>query len=137
MTRGSSTNRITIGLADRIQSTEPGTGRRTKQIQIDRDHDKPLFLQIVEEVERLVAQGHIPDGHRMPPTRELARQLGVNRNTVVAAYHELDLRGRTTAHTGRGTFVRADAASGRAGIPWDDILGQAAHRRALNATLDL
>lgn len=102
------------------------------QIQIDRDDDKPLFLQIVEEVERLVAQGHVPDGHRMPPTRELARQLGVNRNTVVAAYHELDLRGRTTAHTGRGTFVRAGTASGRAGIPWDELLG-----RTLNATLDL
>lgn len=107
------------------------------QIRIDRDNDKPLFLQIVEEVERLVTQGHIPDGHRMPPTRELARQLGVNRNTVVAAYHELDERGRTTAHTGRGTFVRTDTLSDHAGIRWEETLGHAAQRRALHATLDL
>jgi GntR family transcriptional regulator/MocR family aminotransferase len=106
-------------------------------IRIDRDDDRPLFLQIAEEVERLVSEGQVRDGHRMPPTRELARRLGVNRNTVVAAYQELESRGRTTAHTGRGTFLRALPGSGTPTIPWEENLGRAVDRRALSNTLDL
>jgi GntR family transcriptional regulator/MocR family aminotransferase len=106
-------------------------------IRIDRDSDRPLFLQIVEEVERLASEGQVGDGHRMPPTRELARRLGVNRNTVVAAYQELESRGRTTAHTGRGTFLRSSPSSGGPGIPWEETLGRAVDRRTLTNTLDL
>ncbi len=107
------------------------------QIQIDRDSGRPLFLQIVEAVERLVAEGRVSEGHRMPPSRELARDLGVNRNTVVAAYNELESRGRTTAHTGRGTFLRVGSQRGVGAVAWEEILGRTADRQALRNTLDL
>ena len=50
-------------------------------------------------------KGRLKAGDRLPPTRSLARRLGVNRNTVVAAYDALATEGVVSSHTGRGTFL--------------------------------
>ena len=42
---------------------------------------------------------------KLPATRELARELGVNRTTVALAYEELVAGGWARAHVGQGTFV--------------------------------
>lgn len=53
------------------------------------------------------------DGERLPPTRELAGQLGLNRTTIAAAYAVLEEAGLITGQVGRGSFVayRGAAAS--------------------------
>lgn len=74
-------------------------------IPLDRDRAIPLARQIEAYVERLMREGHLLPGMKLPATRELARSLGVNRATVTVAYDELVAAGWARAHVGQGTFV--------------------------------
>jgi GntR family transcriptional regulator/MocR family aminotransferase len=76
-------------------------------LQIDFDSGVPVYRQIAEGVRSAALDGRLRDGHRLPPTRDLARDLGVNRNTVVAAYEMLAGEGLVRSHTGKGTFLVA------------------------------
>ena len=108
-------------------------------ISIDRSDGKPIFLQIADEVMRLLDDGQLREGLRLPPSRDLARTLAVNRNTVVSAYQELISRGRANAHTGRGTFLQSRPRPEPAGgaLSWGAHLGRAADARSLADSLDL
>ncbi|MBI5543674.1 MAG: PLP-dependent aminotransferase family protein [Deltaproteobacteria bacterium] len=75
------------------------------QLRIDRASATPLFQQIAGNLREQIASGLMPEGHRLPPERTLARELGVNRSTVLAAYAELKADGLVDAHVGRGTVV--------------------------------
>ncbi|MFC0215510.1 PLP-dependent aminotransferase family protein [Paenibacillus chartarius] len=66
---------------------------------------KPGYHQIVHYFERKIVSGELPPGNRLPPERELALQLAVNRSTVSAAYEELRARGLITSVQGSGTRV--------------------------------
>src|SRR5262245_33415557 len=83
------------------------------RIPLDRSADRsgrlPLARQIQLHLERLIAQGLLAPGVKLPATRELARDLGVNRTTVALAYDALLAGGWARAHVGQGTFV-ADRA---------------------------
>jgi len=74
-------------------------------LKIELDSDVPVYRQIVDGVRAAALEGQIEPGHRLPPTRDLARKLGVNRNTVVAAYETLAEEGWVRSHTGKGTFL--------------------------------
>jgi DNA-binding transcriptional MocR family regulator len=74
-------------------------------LQIRLESDVPVYRQIADGVRSALIDGRLQAGHRLPPTRDLARQLGVNRNTVVAAYDLLASWGLVRSHTGRGTFL--------------------------------
>src|SRR4051812_7619125 len=77
-------------------------------VDIDATSDTPVFLQIADGVSRAVVAGRLHAGDALPGTREFAAQLGVNRNTVVAAYDELRSQGFTTSSPARATIVAAD-----------------------------
>jgi DNA-binding transcriptional MocR family regulator len=99
------------------------------------DRDKPVALarQIQAHLERLIREGHLGDGVKLPATRELSKSLGVNRATVALAYEELVAAGHARAHVGQGTFVvsaspapRAIEPRGRAPINWAGLLSRSA-----------
>ncbi len=77
------------------------------------DRDKPVALprQIQAHLERLIHERLLAPGMKLPATRELARELGVNRATVAQAYEELIAAGWARAHVGQGTFVVAPRGS--------------------------
>lgn len=79
------------------------------KIPLDRSPERarrtPLARQIQVHLERLISQGLLRPGVKLPATRELARELGVNRTTVATAYEELVAAGWARAHVGQGTFV--------------------------------
>jgi GntR family transcriptional regulator/MocR family aminotransferase len=77
----------------------------TLHVPLDRDKGTPLARQIQAHLERLIREGHLVDGIKLPATRELAKSLGVNRATVALAYEELVAAGHARAHVGQGTFV--------------------------------
>ncbi|WP_079032042.1 aminotransferase class I/II-fold pyridoxal phosphate-dependent enzyme [Streptomyces specialis] len=66
---------------------------------------------IAASVEQGVAAGELPPGAPLPPLRELAARLGVNPNTVAAAYRVLRERGVIETAGRRGSRVRARPAS--------------------------
>ena len=64
---------------------------------------------VAEETEKAlifrIESGQHPVGSRLPPVRELARQFGVNKNTVSRVYRSLALRGYVHTVAGKGVFV--------------------------------
>ena len=81
---------------------------------LDRDRRVPLARQIQAHLERLIHERRLAPGAKLPATRELARDLGVNRATVALAYEELIAAGLAHAHVGQGTFVVSRAGSASA-----------------------
>ncbi|MER6915828.1 aminotransferase class I/II-fold pyridoxal phosphate-dependent enzyme [Streptomyces sp. NPDC000594] len=67
--------------------------------------------EIAAEVERAVGSGELAPGQALPPMRELAATLGVNPNTVAAAYRTLRERGVIETAGRRGSRVRQRPAS--------------------------
>jgi 2-aminoadipate transaminase len=81
------------------------------QPELDSTSEVPLYRQLGGYVQRLIQGGNLEAGDRLPPTRELAGQLGLNRTTVSAAYEWLESEGLIQGAVGRGSFVLAQATS--------------------------
>ncbi len=71
------------------------------------DGNGPLYRQAYRALRRLILDGALPPGSRLPATRDLAGESGLSRNTVVAAYRQLVEEGYAEARTGAGTSVAA------------------------------
>jgi DNA-binding transcriptional MocR family regulator len=90
---------------------------------IDISAATPVYRQITEGIQSALRDGRLVAGQQLPPTRDLAKQLAVNRNTVIAAYDLLVELGVATGHTGRGTFLvgpRGSGTAARGGASSDD-----------------
>lgn len=72
---------------------------------IDRNSDIPAYRQIYQQIRHQIAAGSIPAGALIPKIRDLAVSLGVARNTVEAAYHQLSLEGYAHGKRGIGYVV--------------------------------
>ncbi|HET6739467.1 MAG TPA: PLP-dependent aminotransferase family protein [Kribbella sp.] len=72
---------------------------------IDRGSGVPLHLQLAEQFRAAVVDGRLQAGHRLPSTRDLARELAVSRSVTQAAYDQLHAEGWIEGRTGAGTFV--------------------------------
>ncbi|MGE5484864.1 MAG: GntR family transcriptional regulator [Ignavibacteriales bacterium] len=88
-----------------IDQKEKSTMDYTSSINIDRKDGAPLYLQVKRQIEQKIRLGTWPKGTRLPTERDLSRELGLSRNTVSAAYRELEAEGVISSRQGRGTFV--------------------------------
>ncbi|MDQ6661165.1 MAG: PLP-dependent aminotransferase family protein, partial [Chloroflexota bacterium] len=75
-------------------------------IQLEREHGIPLYQQICQKLREAILSGQLAEGTRLPTERALAKELGVNRTTVMNAYNQLASEGLIEGHVGRGTLVR-------------------------------
>jgi GntR family transcriptional regulator len=75
------------------------------QLHIDPTDGVPIYIQVVNQVKRLVASGRLEAGEEIPPIRVLAQQLVVNPNTIARAYLELERAGLVTKRQGLGTYI--------------------------------
>ncbi len=66
---------------------------------------EPLYSIIASQAEVRIRSGQWAPGTRLPPERDLCRELAVSRATLRQALAELEERGLITRHQGRGTFV--------------------------------
>src|SRR5271155_4696011 len=85
----------------------------------------PLYRQVYEQIRSLIDSGQLADGFRLPATRELAGQLGLNRTTISSAYELLEHDGLITGHVGRGSFVAGSAKRSQhiqPGLNWSTLL---------------
>jgi DNA-binding transcriptional MocR family regulator len=73
--------------------------------QIEKGHG-PKYLAIAEALLADVQSGRLKPGHRLPPQRLLAKELGVDLTTVTRAFNEARRMGLIEANTGRGSYVR-------------------------------
>lgn len=103
---------------------------------------EPLYRQLFDAIAGRIERGAFAPGHRLPPTRSLAGQLGTHRNTIVRAYRALEDAGFVVSTVGRGTFVRdvpgrRGAAQGArppqaGGIAWGSLFSEASGAEALS-----
>jgi GntR family transcriptional regulator len=80
-------------------------------ITIDEADRRPVYRQIAEEIKTLIARGELEEGVALPPVRQIASDLGVNLNTIAAAYRELQKEGLVRVRHGAGAFVAARQVS--------------------------
>ncbi|MEV4708231.1 PLP-dependent aminotransferase family protein [Actinoplanes sp. NPDC049316] len=72
---------------------------------INLDGSGEKTVRVYRALREAIADGRLPEGHRLPATRVLAADLGVARNSVATAYERLVAEGYLVARTGAGTFV--------------------------------
>jgi GntR family transcriptional regulator / MocR family aminotransferase len=75
-------------------------------VELDRDlAHHPYYLQILEQIRSSILAGELAAGSQLPPSRQLAIELGIARRTVTIAYEELCAQGYCLSRVGRGTVV--------------------------------
>ena len=72
------------------------------------DSDRPIYTQILEEIQLRVVTGQYKPGTKIPSVRELAAQAGVNPNTMQKALAELEREGLVMAQRTSGRVVTED-----------------------------
>jgi DNA-binding transcriptional regulator YhcF (GntR family) len=100
-------------------------------IRIDRAGDVPVGVQLAWALRGAIESGVLRTGDRLPPLRELAVEVGVNANTLRAAYAKLEAEGLIETRHGSGTYVTG--ARGRRDL---STLVHAASRAARDAGVD-
>lgn len=75
------------------------------RIPLDRQSATPLYQQITDYLRQGILSGSLAPDTRLPASRQLARDLGVNRITVETAYDELEADGLVFSKVGSGTYI--------------------------------
>lgn len=71
----------------------------------ERVSSQRIYQQIVDQITRMVQEGTLRPGDRLPPERQLAEEFGVSRSAVREALSALRMLGLVEARVGEGTFV--------------------------------
>ena len=66
---------------------------------------RPMYLQLIEQVQQRIAVSDWPAGHELPSIRALAAETRVSVITIKRAYSELERAGLIVTRQGRGSFV--------------------------------
>lgn len=72
---------------------------------VELDGQGPRYAQLIRALKAAILDARLPAGARLPATRTLARELGMSRNTVLAAYEQLQAEGFLLGRVGSGSFV--------------------------------
>ena len=76
-------------------------------ISINYREPRPIYVQIMEEMQKLIVSGAIAPDEKMPSVRELASGLAINPNTIQRSYRELEAQGYIYSVAGKGSFAAA------------------------------
>lgn len=74
------------------------------------DKNRPIYLQLVEELQSRIVSGAYPPGAKIDSVRDLAVEAAVNPNTMQRALAELEQSGLLRSERTSGRFVTEDRA---------------------------
>lgn len=74
-------------------------------LQLDYKSSESLYIQIKENIKKLILTNSLKENEMLPSVRSLASNLAINVNTVQRAYKELELEGFIYSIQGKGNFV--------------------------------
>lgn len=72
-------------------------------------NDRPIYLQLMEQLKIMIISGTYPPGSKLPSVRELAAKAAVNPNTMQKALSELEREGLVFTNRTSGRFITEDA----------------------------
>ena len=75
-------------------------------IELEAVRKERRYEQVAEQIQKLIAQGTLKPGDRLPPERELATRFGVARSSIRDAVRTLEVMGILEPRQGAGTVVR-------------------------------
>ncbi len=78
---------------------------------VDKQNKMPYYLQLKDLIRYHISTGTLQQNQQLPTVHGLAKQLGVNFETVRKAYKELEREGLVSSERGRGTFVSGAGVS--------------------------
>ncbi|GAA4547097.1 GntR family transcriptional regulator [Amycolatopsis samaneae] len=81
------------------------------EFRVDRGGGVPAYVQLGNQVREALRLGWLRPGDRLPTVRDVVSSSGVNPNTVLKAYRQLELEGLIEARQGSGTFVKRSLGS--------------------------
>ncbi|MEW6228038.1 MAG: FadR/GntR family transcriptional regulator [Bacillota bacterium] len=67
---------------------------------------KRIYVEIVDQIKKLIDQGELRFGDRLPPERELAAKFGVGRPAVREALSALEMKGLIEIQPGQGAYIK-------------------------------
>lgn len=73
------------------------------------ENDRPIYLQVIEDISRRLIQGELNLGEKLPSVRDLAVQYQINPNTASRVYKEMESQGLCYTKRGMGTFITEDS----------------------------
>src|SRR4051794_1892391 len=97
--------------AEEARASSPDVPFLDVDVHIRLEGSRDLTEQVYRQVRSAILDGRLKVGDRLPPSRVLATELGVSRNTVSFAYEWLSGEGLLEARQGSGTFVSASELS--------------------------
>lgn len=74
------------------------------------DNDRPIYLQLMERIQRDIIAGVYQPGDKLPSVRDLALEAAVNPNTMQKALSELERSGLVYSQRTSGRFITEDTA---------------------------
>ena len=83
-------------------------GLELSLITVDLRDRKQLYEQLVDNIKELILTGDLQPDDKLPSVRSLAKELGINPNTIQKAYTELERCGVIMSLQGRGSIVLAN-----------------------------
>ena len=104
---------------------------------VELDGQGPRYAQLIRSLKSAILEARLAPGSRVPASRNLANELGISRNTVLAAYEQLQAEGFLHARVGSGSYVadignRLPTPPRLGAVPVAPLSDYA--RRALNAS---
>ena len=89
-------------------------------------NDRPIYTQLLEQIEQKIISGEYMPGSELPSVRDLAADAAVNPNTMQRAIAELETRGLVITNRTSGRVVTQDK----------DLLSRIRRDRAVELTRD-
>ena len=93
-------------------------------VKLSKSDPTPIYIQLASELAKLIQQGLLYEGMKLPTIRLLSKQLSINRDTVVSAYKLLEQQGLVESHIGKGTYI---ASHQKASMPHITALSHKPH----------
>lgn len=80
------------------------------RVVVDNDSGLAPWRQVHDQIIRVIISGALQPGSRLPPIRQLSRDLGLAAGTIARVYRELETAGWVTTARARGTVVAEPTA---------------------------
>jgi len=77
-------------------------------MQWDLNSERPVYLQLIEQIQASIISGYYNPGDKLPSVRDLAADAAVNPNTMQRALAELERIGLVSTNRTSGKFITAD-----------------------------
>ncbi|NLE24777.1 MAG: GntR family transcriptional regulator [Clostridiaceae bacterium] len=74
----------------------------------DLKSDRPIYTQLIEQIELRILSGEYPPGMRLPSVRDIAQDASVNPNTMQRALAKLEEDGLVITHRTSGRTITED-----------------------------